>query len=210
MASSSDRQPPAEKASNIINSMPSSPNFITKTGTVVLGTGLAAAAISQELYVVNEETVILAGFAILSSYIAKTSREPYKNWAEGHIEKISGILNGARASHSEAVKERISSVEQMKDVVSITEGLFSLSKETAKFESEIFVQRQKVALAAELKTVLDSWVRFEQQAKENEQAQLARAVIDKVMKGLGEEKTQREILAGAVVEVEQLVKAKAI
>jgi len=210
MASSSDRQPPAEKASNIINSMPSSPNFITKTGTVVLGTGLAAAAISQELYVVNEETVILAGFVILISYIAKTIREPYKNWAEGHIEKISGILNGARASHSEAVKERISSVEQMKDVVSITEGLFSLSKETAKFESEIFVQRQKVALAAELKTVLDSWVRFEQQAKENEQAQLARAVIDKVMKGLGEEKTQREILAGAVVEVEQLVKAKAI
>jgi len=210
MASSSDRQPPAEKASNIINSMPSSPNFITKTGTVVLGTGLAAAAISQELYVVNEETVILAGFAILISYIAKTIREPYKNWAEGHIEKISGILNGARASHTEAVKERISSVEQMKDVVSITEGLFSLSKETAKFESEIFVQRQKVALAAELKTVLDSWVRFEQQAKENEQAQLARAVIDKVMKGLGEEKTQREILAGAVVEVEQLVKAKAI
>ena len=71
MASSSDRQPPAEKASTIINSMPSSPNLITKTGTVVLGTGLAAAAISQELYVVNEETVILAGFAILIGYIAK-------------------------------------------------------------------------------------------------------------------------------------------
>lgn len=74
MSSSSDRQPPAEKASNIINSMPSSPNLITKTGTVVLGTGLAAAAISQELYVVNEETVILAGFAILISYIAKARK----------------------------------------------------------------------------------------------------------------------------------------
>ena len=108
----------------------------------------------------------------------------------------------------------------MKDVVSITEGLFSLSKvsllskmylmsclflcqETAKLESEIFVQRQKVALASELKTVLDSWVRFEQQAKESEQAQLAKAVIDKVMKGLTEEKTQREILASAVAEVER-------
>ena len=51
--------------------MPSSPNLITKTGTIVLGTGLAAAAISQEIYVVNEETVILAGFAILAAYIAK-------------------------------------------------------------------------------------------------------------------------------------------
>ena len=71
MSSSSDRQPPAEKASNIISSMPSSPNLITKTGSVVLGTGLLATAISQELYVVNEETVIAIGFAILATFIAR-------------------------------------------------------------------------------------------------------------------------------------------
>ena len=64
----------------------------------------------------------------------QTIPEPYKNWAEGHIEKIRGILNGARASHTEAVKERISSVEQMKDVVSITEGLFALSKVNLAFK----------------------------------------------------------------------------
>lgn len=67
---SSDRQPPAERASAIINSVPST-SLATKTGTVILGTGLTAAAISQELYVVNEETVILAGTAILFAYIAK-------------------------------------------------------------------------------------------------------------------------------------------
>ncbi|KAH8110806.1 hypothetical protein DFH11DRAFT_1513804 [Phellopilus nigrolimitatus] len=199
---SSDRQPPSERASAIINSVPSS-SIVSKTGTIVLGTGVMAAAISQELYVVNEETVILAGFAILATYIAKIIREPYKNWAEGHISKIRGILNGARAEHTEAVKERIQSVEQMKDVVSITEGLFALSKETAQLESAAFVQRQRVALASELKTVLDSWVRYEQQAKESEQAELAKTVIDSVLKGLSDEKTQREILAGAVAEVER-------
>lgn len=67
---SSDRQPPAERASAIINSVPSS-SLLSKTGTVVLGTGLTAAAISQELYVMNEETVILAGFVILASFIGK-------------------------------------------------------------------------------------------------------------------------------------------
>lgn len=60
--------------------------------------------------------------------VLQSIREPYKNWAEGHIAKVSDILNGARAEHTEAVKERIQSVEQMKDVVSITEGLFALSK----------------------------------------------------------------------------------
>ena len=68
---SSNQQPPAERASEIINNLPSSPNLITKTGSVVLGTGLLATAISQELYVVNEESVIAAGFFILIAYIYK-------------------------------------------------------------------------------------------------------------------------------------------
>ena len=68
-------QPPAEKASEIINKLPSSPNLVTKTGTVILGSGLAAAAISQELYVMNEETVIAVGFFLLLGFIAKACFE---------------------------------------------------------------------------------------------------------------------------------------
>ncbi|KAJ3511906.1 hypothetical protein NMY22_g15499 [Coprinellus aureogranulatus] len=98
----------------------------------------------------------------------------------------------------------------MKDVVSITEGLFALSKETAKLESETFVQQQKVAVAAELKSVLDSWVRYEQQVKESEQAELTKAVIAKVQASLKDQATQKEILNNAIAEIEQLVKAKAI
>lgn len=55
-------------------------------------------------------------------------REPYRDWAETQIAKIKSVLNGARAEHTQAVKDRIDSVGQMKDVVSITEGLFALSK----------------------------------------------------------------------------------
>jgi len=203
-------QPPAEKASEIINKLPSSPNLVTKTGTVILGSGLVATAISQELYVMNEETVIAVGFFLLLGFIAKSIREPYRDWAETQIAKIKGVLDGARAEHTQAVKDRINSVEQMKDVVSITEGLFALSKETAKLEAESFILKQKVSLASELKSVLDSWVRYEQQAKENEQAALAKSVIENVLKTIQDEKTQKDILASAVTEVEQLVKSKAI
>ena len=130
-------------------------------------------------------------------------KEPYKAWAEGHINRIKSILNSSRAEHTNAVKERIANVEKMKDVVSVTEGLFALSKETAQLESEIFVQRQKVQLAAEVKSVLDSWVRFEQQAKESEQADLVKTVVDNVLKSLSNEKTQKDILASAVAEIER-------
>jgi F-type H+-transporting ATPase subunit b len=64
-------QPPEQRAAEIIDKLPSSPSLITKTGTAVLGTGLLAAAISQELYVVNEETVLLVATFILFGYIGK-------------------------------------------------------------------------------------------------------------------------------------------
>jgi F-type H+-transporting ATPase subunit b len=65
------------------------------------------------------------------------------------------------------------------------------------------VQKQKVAMASELKTVLDSWVRYEQQLKESEQAELTQAVIAQVLANIREPKTQQEILTGAIAEVER-------
>lgn len=91
----------------------------------------------------------------------------------------------------------------MKDVVDVTKGLFALSKETAKLEHDAFIQRQKVALAAEVKSVLDSWVRFEQQEKESEQAELAKTVIERVTKSLTDAKNQQDILNNAIAEVER-------
>lgn len=64
------------------------------------------------------------------------------------------------------------------------------------------MQKQKVAIASEIKGVLDSWVRYEQQVKESEQAELTKAVIDKVLAVMKDEKTQKEILLGAVAEIE--------
>jgi len=60
-----------------------------------------------------------------------------------------------------------------------------------------------VQVAADVKAVLDSWVRFEQQEKEEEQARLVKTVIDNVLKTLNDEKTQKDVLTWAVSEVER-------
>ena len=62
-------------------------------------------------------------------------REPYIQWAQGNIDRVKNILSSARAEHTDAVKERITSVSEMKDVVSITEGLFAISKVWALFKN---------------------------------------------------------------------------
>jgi len=206
---SGSNHPPAERANSLIAALPGN-SLVSKTGIVVLGTGAIATAISQELYVATDETVLLIGSIAILSFIAKIIREPYKEWANGHITRIKDILEVTRTEHTGAVEDRIASVSEMKNVVDVTRNLFALSEDTAKLEAEAFALRQQVALAAELKSVLDSWARYEQQAKESEQAELTKTVIDRVVKTLKDEKMQRDILLGAVAEIEQLVKNKAI
>lgn len=82
--------PPSERASEIIEKLPSSPNLITKTGTALLGVGAAATAISQELYVVNEETIVLIASIMVFTYIGKVflfRRYPFlgRYWRTGGI-----------------------------------------------------------------------------------------------------------------------------
>jgi hypothetical protein len=73
-SSSPNSPPPAECAAEIVDRLLSHPGLITKTSTAILGSGLLTTAISQELYVFNEETVIAVGYFMLFAYIAKVRR----------------------------------------------------------------------------------------------------------------------------------------
>lgn len=75
-------------------------------------------------------------------------------------------------------------------------------QETAKLEAEAYVLEQKTALAAEAKSVLDSWVRYESQVKQRQQKELAESIIAKVQKELENPKTLQQILQQSVAEVE--------
>ena len=52
----------------------------------------------------------------------------YKEWADGQIAKMKGILNSARQDHTSAVKSRIENVKQLGNVIDITKQLFEVSK----------------------------------------------------------------------------------
>jgi hypothetical protein len=69
---------PAERGTETTDKLPSHAILITKTGTAILGSGLLATAISQELCVFNEETVIAVGYFILFAYIAKVRTLPWR------------------------------------------------------------------------------------------------------------------------------------
>lgn len=61
-------------------------SVVSKAGWVTLGTSLSALAVSKELYVANEETVILVAFLVFATALGRTLSGPYKEWADGQIE----------------------------------------------------------------------------------------------------------------------------
>lgn len=132
---------------------------------------------------------------------------------------MAGVLNAARKNHTDSVKERIENVKELSGVIDITKSLFEVSKvssavsrggnvcwhsvkQTAKLEAEAFELEQKANIAAEAKTVLDSWVRYEGQVKARQQKELAESVIAKIVKELENPKVLKQILDQAVADVE--------
>ncbi|RYP07611.1 hypothetical protein DL764_002389 [Monosporascus ibericus] len=199
---------PKTKAQSIIDALPGN-SLVSKTAILSSAAGLSIYAISNEYYVVNEETVV--AFCLLSVWgaLIKYGGPVYKEWAQAQNEKIKNILNSARADHTQAVKDRIENVQQMGGVVDVTKALFAVSKETAELEAKAYELEQTTALAAEAKAVLDSWVRYESQVKQRQQKELAEAVIAKVKKELESPKALQQILQQSIADVERIVSSKA-
>lgn len=83
-ASTSTAVEPKAKANALLAALPGT-SLVSKTGWVTLTSALSAAAISSELFVVNEEVVILGSFVIFAGYIASVVRAPYTEWADEQI-----------------------------------------------------------------------------------------------------------------------------
>lgn len=82
------------------------------------------------------------------------------------------------------------------------------TQETARLEAQAFELEQRTALAAEAKTVLESWVRYEGQVKVRQQRELADSVIAKVQKQLQDPKVLQQILNQSVSDIEKIVSQK--
>ncbi|KAI9347069.1 hypothetical protein BD770DRAFT_395840 [Pilaira anomala] len=197
---------PKQKANSLLDSLPGN-SIISKTGYVTAATGLSAFLISKEIYVVNEETLVLVSTGALLGLLVKYLREPFTNMANEHIDRIKNILVQAREDHKGAVQERIEEVGQMKDLVDVTKALFELSRETAQLEAEAFELKQQVAVASEVKTTLDSWVRHEANIRDREQKELAAYLIEKINKELQDPKIQQQILDQAVLDIQNVAKS---
>ena len=126
-ASNVPTEEPSKKAQSIIDALPGS-SLISKTAILSVGASLSAFAISNEFYVVNEESIVMLATLSVFWAVFHYGGPMYKEWAEGQVNKIKTILNAAREDHTSAVKARINNVKELGSVIDVTKQLFEVSK----------------------------------------------------------------------------------
>ncbi|CCF58242.1 hypothetical protein KAFR_0E00880 [Kazachstania africana CBS 2517] len=197
-------QDPKTKAQSIMDAIPGN-SIISKTGILATSAAAAVYAISNELYVINEESILLLTFGGIVALMIKMVAPVYKDFADSRMKKVSDVLNASRIRHVDAVKERIESVSSLKNVSDTTRVLFDVSKETVELEAKAFEEQQKVDLVKQAKSVLDSWVRYEASLRQMQQKQMAETIIKKVQGELSNPKFQDKVLQQSITEVEKLL-----
>lgn len=125
--SSVAQKDPKKTAQSLLNSLPGE-TLVAKTAILSAGTGLSVAAISNELYVFNEESIVMLSLLTVYWAVAHYGGPMYKEWAENQINKEKNILVEARKGHATKVQERIEKVRNLSDVIGITRNLFAVSK----------------------------------------------------------------------------------
>jgi F-type H+-transporting ATPase subunit b len=125
--SSVPQEEPKKKAQSLLDALPGN-SLVSKTAILSAGTGVSIAAISNELYVVNEETVVAFSLLTIFWAVAHYGGPAYNSFAASQKEKMAGILNAARENHTSSVQQRIESVGELSGVIDITKTLFEVSK----------------------------------------------------------------------------------
>jgi len=118
---------PKDAANSILNALPGN-SLVSKTAFLSAGAGLSIAAISNEIYVVNEESIVALSLLTIYWAVYNYAGPMYKQWADATAEKYKNILNAARDDHTSAVKARIDNVKDLSGVIDITKDLFAVSK----------------------------------------------------------------------------------
>lgn len=85
-------------------------------------------------------------------------------------------------------------------------AILTIQQETAQLEAQAYELEQRTQFAAEAKSVLDSWVRYEAQVKQRQQKELAESLIAKVKKELENPKVLQQILQQSVADIESMFK----
>ena len=188
---------PKVRADELLNKLPSN-NYLRNTTTLTLLASASAFAISKELYVYNEESILMAAFLTTAVLLFKQVKPIYSESFEAYSNNMKKVLNDARAQHSKLVKTQYEESSKLSDITAETKSLFALSKELIALQKEEYELKQRIELTTQVKQKLDAWHRFTQSQKESEKQRMLDQVLSRINSELSKKDVQQQLFTQAL------------
>ncbi|XBW36489.1 hypothetical protein QEN19_002066 [Hanseniaspora menglaensis] len=183
-------------------------DYVSKSTLVLTGVLGSVYIASSELLVWTPETLLAASFFTGIGILYATVGPSYKQAKIDYRNFIIEKLQKGRENHLDTVTKKIDEIKALENVHATTAKLYTASKETLELENEISKLQQIGALKSEIKQVLDSWVRYENNLKQEQQQLISKQVIESVNSKIEDKAFQSKILNESVEELEALLAKK--
>ncbi|KAL6931562.1 uncharacterized protein HGUI_03762 [Hanseniaspora guilliermondii] len=183
-------------------------DYVSKPTLILSGVLGSIWIASSEVIVWTPETLLLASFFSAIGVLYATVGPSYKQAKIDYNNFLIGKLKDGRQNHLETVTKKIDEIKALENVHATTAELYKASKETLILENETQKLEQIGALKAEIKQVLDSWVRHENNFKQEQQKLIVDELITRVHSKIHDKHFQELVLNESLEELDALLAKK--
>lgn len=159
-----------------------------KTANLTIGTGLMAGLIANDIYIFNEESLILMSFLLFSRFLYLKAGPPLREYLEAYAEGIRSKFVSSAVQEKEFLKSEIADLEGFRDYVDVAKSFCELKRETILLEAELHEVKQKYELMNSIKMSLNEHVRAANEKRENDRRLAVSNLIQSVMEELKDPK----------------------
>jgi F-type H+-transporting ATPase subunit b len=200
---SPSKMDPKDKAAKLLELIPGS-SLLSKTGTLVVGTGAAAFLVSKELILFHPETLILGCFVGLTYLLYRNTSDVVANELDGYAQQLRNVLLSSRQKEQAFLEEQIQNANNAKEAPIIQKELFAMGRKIAMLQQELAAREMRHRIAHQIRHRLDHVITLEAQQRQLEQRTLLARVSDRVLTSLRDPKIQENLLQRSIAEVESV------
>lgn len=181
------------RAQQILNYFPGESPFKKAAYATITG-GLLAWLTTSGIYIPNEETVALAGFAVVVRFLYVKLKDPLNSMLESSMAARMERMRAGRRSELETLGAEIRELEQFRDYSNVVSEFYTAQQENLLMESDLSLLLAKNQALSEIKTKLDEAVRNETDRRLAERTERNDRMMAELMEQLSKPEMQDRIL----------------
>jgi len=179
-----------------------------ESGATMLGVGLAAYALSKEILVIHEETLLAAVMAGTIMWLSKKAGPGIAQALDARSDEILENMNKGRVAQISALEAEIAHEKNTEAALETRAELFEVVKENNEMRLELEYRRRLLEVETEVAKRLNYQVDLQQLNRNIEQQHIASWVESEVIKSITPQ-LEKEAIAQCIADIDALAESRA-